>query len=91
MKRRQDVFTRHADAWALHVSIQRSEAREQLDKALAVGIRAPLFSYHAGVIAAKLGDQAAAERHLRASLSQAEASEVSDLARSAVASLPQRK
>jgi tetratricopeptide (TPR) repeat protein len=88
MERRQDVFTRHAFAWALHVNGQSAEAREQLDKALAVGIRDPIFSYHAGIIAAKLGDKAAAERFLRASLAQAEASEVSDLTRTALAALP---
>ncbi len=91
MERRQDVFTRHAFAWALHVSGRSGEAREQMDKALSVGIRNPVFAYHAGVIAAKLGDNVAAERHLQASLAQAANSEVSDLARLAAAALPRGK
>jgi tetratricopeptide (TPR) repeat protein len=39
--RRQDVFTRDAYAWALHVNQRPGEAREQMARALAVGIRDP--------------------------------------------------
>ena len=79
--RRQDVHTLHAYAWALHVNGKSAEAREQIEKALAVGIRDPAFSYHAGVIAAKLGDRTVAQHHLESSLAQAVNSEVSVPAR----------
>jgi tetratricopeptide (TPR) repeat protein len=63
--RRHDVFTLDAYAWALHVNGQDSEARTQIDMALAVGIRdAKMFS-HAGTIAVAQGDHAAAEKYLR--------------------------
>jgi tetratricopeptide (TPR) repeat protein len=88
MDRRHDLFTRHAYAWALHVSGQSAEARAQLDQALAIGIRDPVMSYHAGIIAAKLGDSAAARRHFDASLAQSAKSEVADLARAALARMP---
>jgi tetratricopeptide (TPR) repeat protein len=39
--RRQDVYTRTAYAWALHVNGRAREAREQIDSALAVGVRDP--------------------------------------------------
>jgi tetratricopeptide (TPR) repeat protein len=39
--RRQDVYTRTAYAWALHVNGRAREAREQIDTTLAVGVRDP--------------------------------------------------
>lgn len=62
---RHDVYTRDAYAWALHVNGQDIEARKQIETALAVGIRDARLFRHAGVIALKSGDQAAAERYLK--------------------------
>jgi tetratricopeptide (TPR) repeat protein len=66
---RHDVYTLDAYAWALHVNGQDAEARKQLDTALAVGIRDARLFAHAGEIALKSGDRAAAERYLRQSVS----------------------
>ena len=85
--RRQDVHTLHAYAWALHANGIFAEAQKQIDAALAIGIRDPAISYHAGAIAAKLGDLEMAEKHLKASLDQCPNSEVSDSARQALATL----
>ena len=63
LQRRQDLRTRHALAWALHVSGRHAEARDEIEKALAVGIQDATMLYHAGEIAASLGDRAAAERY----------------------------
>ncbi|HEX8816131.1 MAG TPA: tetratricopeptide repeat protein [Terriglobales bacterium] len=65
--RRHDVFTLDAYAWALHMSGENNEARKQIDRALAVGIRdAKMFS-HAAAIALAEGDRPAAEKYLRQS------------------------
>lgn len=66
---RHDVYTLDAYAWALHVNGQDTEARKQLDAALAVGIRDSKLFAHAGEIALKLGDRTAAERYLQESVS----------------------
>jgi len=66
--RRHDIYTLDAYAWALHVSGRNQEARNQIERALAVGIREARFFYHAGVIACKLSDRDAAERYLSQSL-----------------------
>jgi tetratricopeptide (TPR) repeat protein len=58
---RHDAYTLDAYAWALHVNGQDKEAREQLETALAVGIRDSKIFAHAGEIALKLGDRAAAQ------------------------------
>ncbi|MGH9508627.1 MAG: tetratricopeptide repeat protein [Terriglobales bacterium] len=63
--RRSDVHTLHALAWALYASGNHAEARTQIEKALAVGIRDARFFLHAGEIAWKQGDRAAAEKYLR--------------------------
>jgi len=85
--RRQDVHTLHAHAWALHAAGKPKEAREQIEKALKVGIREPAMLYHAGVIAAKADERESAERYLQASLSQAPNSEVAHLAKQELACL----
>ena len=64
---RHDVYTLDAYAWALHVNGQDIEARKQIETALAVGIRDARLFHHAGVIALKSGDRAAAERYLKKS------------------------
>jgi tetratricopeptide (TPR) repeat protein len=60
---RHDVYTLDAYAWALHVNGQDTEARKQIEIALAVGIRDATLFRHAGEIALKAGDLAAAERY----------------------------
>jgi tetratricopeptide (TPR) repeat protein len=82
---RHDVYTLDAYAWALHVSGRDEEARKQIDMALQVGIRDAKLFRHAGEIALKTGDRAAAERYLSQS---AELNTVgSDQARSMLAAL----
>ena len=75
--RRQDIFTRHTYAWALSAAGRNEEASEEMTKVLALGYRDPVAFYHAGVIAKRLGDRAAAEKHFDAALKQAPQSEVS--------------
>jgi predicted Zn-dependent protease len=60
---RHDVYTLDAYAWALHVNGRDTEARAEIDAALAVGIRDAGFFRHAGEIARAVGDLAAAERY----------------------------
>jgi tetratricopeptide (TPR) repeat protein len=67
-ERRHDVFTLDSYAWALYVSGQYAEARNQIERTLAVGIRDAKIFRHAGEIALKSGDQGAAERYLRESV-----------------------
>jgi tetratricopeptide (TPR) repeat protein len=67
-ERRHDVFTLDSYAWALYVSGQHAEARNQIERTLAVGIRDAKIFRHAGEIALKSGDQGAAERYLRESV-----------------------
>jgi tetratricopeptide (TPR) repeat protein len=64
---RHDVYTLDAYAWALHVNGQDAEARKQIETALAVGIRDASLFRHAGEIALKAGDTAAAESYLKQS------------------------
>jgi tetratricopeptide (TPR) repeat protein len=53
--RRQDVYTLDAYAWALHANGRDREARAQLERAMKIGARPPLFQSHASAIAAGLG------------------------------------
>lgn len=62
---RKDIYTLDAYAWALHVNGQDVEARKQMEIALEVGIRDAKLFRHAGEIALKLGDLAAAQGYLR--------------------------
>jgi tetratricopeptide (TPR) repeat protein len=64
---RHDVYTLDAYAWALHANGQDMEARKQIETALAIGIRDAQILDHAGEIALKLGDRAAAEHYLEGS------------------------
>jgi tetratricopeptide (TPR) repeat protein len=66
---RHDVYTLDAYAWALHMNGQDAEARKQLETALAVGIRDSKIFAHAGEIALKLDDRAAAQKYLEESVS----------------------
>jgi tetratricopeptide (TPR) repeat protein len=64
---RHDVYTLDAYAWALHANGKDEEARKQIEKALAVGIRDARVFRHAGEIAVGTGDRAAAENYLQLS------------------------
>jgi tetratricopeptide (TPR) repeat protein len=66
---RHDVYTLDTYAWALHVNGQDAEARKQIEAALAVGIRDSKIFTHAGEIALKLGDRAAAQNYLQEAVS----------------------
>ena len=66
--RRHDVFTLDAYAWALYSNGQYREAEKQIEGALAVGIQNATMFRHAGEIALKCGDQAAAEEYLQRSM-----------------------
>lgn len=66
---RHDVYTLDAYAWALHVCGQDTEARKQIDQALAVGVHDAKLFAHAGAIALKVGDRDRAEHFLRDSVS----------------------
>jgi tetratricopeptide (TPR) repeat protein len=62
---RHDVFTLDSYAWALHVNAQDRQARQQIEEALAVGVRDAKLIRHAGEIALAEGDRAAAEKYLQ--------------------------
>jgi tetratricopeptide (TPR) repeat protein len=53
--RRQDVYTLDAYAWALFVNNHHRDARAQIDRALAVGIKDPEVLSRASMIAKKAG------------------------------------
>jgi len=64
---RHDVYTLDAYAWALHVNGQDTQARQQVETALAVGVRDPKLFLHAGAIAQTLRNIPAAENYLKKS------------------------
>ena len=82
--RRNDVWTRDAHAWALHGSGDYEQARSEIEKALAPGIRDARLFYHAGMIAAKLSDKTAARSYLKRSLDTNPYSQVASSAREAL-------
>jgi tetratricopeptide (TPR) repeat protein len=59
----QDCDTLDVFAWALYTNGRFSEAKTQMDRALAVGVRSPLYFCHALQIASKLNDTAAAQMY----------------------------
>jgi Tfp pilus assembly protein PilF len=61
------VFTLDSYAWALYQNGQYEDARKQIETALAVGVRDAKIFRHAGEIALKSGDKAAAEHYLQES------------------------
>ena len=65
LARRHDAYTLDAYAWTLYMNGRYPEAREQIEKALAVGLRDARVLRHAGEIALNTGDQVSAERYLR--------------------------
>jgi tetratricopeptide (TPR) repeat protein len=66
--RRQDAATLDAHAWSLYANAWYVEAQAEMAKALAVGVRDAAFFYHAGAIAARGHDAAAAARFLNEAL-----------------------
>jgi tetratricopeptide (TPR) repeat protein len=66
--RRRDAPTLEAHAWALLANGKATEAWQEMDAALAVGIRDAVSFYRAGVIAKEAGNTRAAERYFRMSL-----------------------
>lgn len=64
-----NVRAADARAWALHRLGRDEDARTWSDEALRFGSRDPLLRFHAGAIAAALGDHAAARRDLGLALS----------------------
>jgi len=64
-KRRHDVYTLDAYAWALFKNGNHAEAQSQMKKTLAVGIRDATLFYHAGLIEQ---NRDAAARYFRQSL-----------------------
>lgn len=83
-ERRKDVYTLDAYAWALAQNGRYDEGREQIQAALAVGVRDARMFYHAGIIAEGAGDDAGAARFLRQSLEQNPVSECAVAARAAL-------
>jgi tetratricopeptide (TPR) repeat protein len=67
-KRHHDLFTLDAYAWALFQSGKPVEAKEQMARALAPGMRDAELFYHAGAIAKAAGDAAAAVKYFKHSL-----------------------
>ena len=82
---RHDVYTLDASAWALHRNDRDAEARQEIERALQVGIRNAEIDYHAGAIAAALQDQRSAEKYFERSLAQSPDSPVAAAARRALA------
>jgi tetratricopeptide (TPR) repeat protein len=66
--RAHDVDTLDALAWARYMAGDYAGARVEMDRALAPGIRNAMFFYHAGSIAMKGNDLAAARRFFKQSL-----------------------
>jgi tetratricopeptide (TPR) repeat protein len=62
--RRHDVFTLDCYAWALYVNGRYTEARKQIEFALAVGIRDARLFRHAGEITLRCGNGTAARAYL---------------------------
>ncbi len=68
MKTRRDIYEQDALAWVLYQNKQYAEAGKAAAKALELGTPEPAFYYHAGMIAAALGDSSAARKHLEHAL-----------------------
>ena len=64
-----NVRAADARAWALHQLGRDRDAKPWSDEALQLGSRDPLLRFHAGAIAAALGDDTAARRDLELALS----------------------
>ena len=87
MTKRHDVNTLDSYAWALCANGRYEEAQKQIAAALAVGVREARTFYHAGVIAAKLRDEASAAGYLNQSVELNPSSESATAAREALREL----
>jgi len=65
---RDDIYTADALAWALHANGREREAARAAHRALRLGTPEAALHYHAGAIAAALGRERVAVRHLRQAL-----------------------
>jgi tetratricopeptide (TPR) repeat protein len=63
--KRQDSPTLAAYAWALYRNGKFSEAKVEMDKALSVGVRNPVYFCHAASISSMAKDTASAERYAK--------------------------
>ncbi|WP_372896453.1 tetratricopeptide repeat protein [Stieleria sp.] len=68
-KRRPDVYSHDALAWALYHNKEYRLAKDMIEHALALGTRDAKLHFHASLIKAALGNQAAANQHLQTSRS----------------------
>jgi tetratricopeptide (TPR) repeat protein len=84
IENRHDVRALDAYAWALYANRQYAAAGQQIEKALAIGMRDAVLYYHAGAIEAAFGKKTEANHYLQQSLDLNPASEVSEAARRAV-------
>ena len=87
IKRRRDVLTLDAYAWALYHNKRFAEARKQIDAAMKVGVRDARILYHAAAICAKLADHDAARTLLAHALATNPHATVARSARSLLAEL----
>jgi tetratricopeptide (TPR) repeat protein len=85
--KRHDVNTLDAYAWALCGNGRYVQAQNQIAVALVVGVREARMFYHAGIIAAKLHDDAVATRYLKESVELNPSSESAAAARQALEKL----
>lgn len=65
LKRTSDIDTVHSYAWALFQNGQAAEAKAQIQKAMAPGVRDSGLYFDAGMIARRADDNANADKYLR--------------------------
>jgi tetratricopeptide (TPR) repeat protein len=88
-RRRQDVRTLEALAWALHRNGLHSQARREIDESLAVGVSQSDTWYRAAAIAAAQGDGLTAREWANRSLAMCAGSPEAEAARRVLAQLPE--
>ena len=67
-ERRPTIYAADTLAWALYQNGKYAQAQTTMQQALRLGTRDAMLYFHAGMIAAALGDKAAAQEHLQAAL-----------------------
>ncbi len=77
VERRHDAATLDAYAFALYANGDYAGARQQVEKALAPGVRDAGIFFHAAMISSRLNDRLATQRYLESSLKINPVSEVS--------------
>jgi tetratricopeptide (TPR) repeat protein len=68
LETRKDIYGYDLLAWALHQAGRHADAREMMQRALALGTRDASLLYHAGAIERALGNDGAARAFLEAAL-----------------------